>query len=115
MSSTRPTREGKLPGDIRHWHLINLRTIQKGLIGRQVTAVLRAPDLETLESEEAQEWKPGKPPELHVSILGTKCPVVVTVSEDLYVWRRKNGGEMACPVSLLSKALELIIYTVNVS
>jgi hypothetical protein len=57
----------------------------------------------------------GESPELHVSIRGTRNPVVVTVSDDCYLWRRADRGEMACPVSLFSKALEMVIYTVNVS
>jgi hypothetical protein len=78
-------------------------------------AVTRAKDLKDLESDNPQNWKPGKPPELHVSIPGTKSPVVVKVLEDLYLWQRADGGERSCPVFLPSKALEMVIYTVNVS
>ncbi|MBB6118371.1 hypothetical protein [Nocardiopsis algeriensis] len=81
---------------------------------RQVSGVLHGQGLDGLESDDCRLWQAGEPPELHVSIPGTRVPVVVTVSEDLYVWHR-CGGEMACPVSLFHRALELVIYTVNVS
>ncbi|OLT26311.1 hypothetical protein BJF83_21530 [Nocardiopsis sp. CNR-923] len=86
-----------------------------GLMGRQVIAVVRAQDLNTLESDNPRDWQAGEPPELHESIPWTKSPVVVRVSEDLYMWQRANGEERACPVVLYSKALEMVIYTVNVS
>lgn len=103
------------PGDIRHWQLLKLMELLKGLKGRQMVAMPRAQDLNALESANPQDWKAGEPPELHVSIPWSKRPVVVTVSGDLYVWERADGGERACPVALFSKALELVIYTVNVS
>ena len=103
------------PGDIRHWQLLKLKDLQKGLKGRQMVAMPRAQDLNALESDTPQDWKAGEPPELHVSIPWSRSPVVVTVSGDRYVWQRADGGERACPVVLFSKALELVIFTVNVS
>jgi hypothetical protein len=103
------------PGDARRWQLLKLKELQKGLMGRQMTGVLHAQDLRNLMSDNPHVWKDGESPELHVSIIGTKSPVAVTVSDDCYLWRRSDGEEMACPVSLFSKALEMIIYTVNVS
>ncbi|MDE3722482.1 hypothetical protein PWG71_13895 [Nocardiopsis sp. N85] len=115
MTSTSPLKESVTPGDIRHWQLLKLKELQKGLMGRQVIAVVRAQDLNALESDSPGDWQAGESPELHVSIPGTKSPVVVRVSEDLYVWQRANGEERACPVVLYPKALEMVIYTVNVS
>ncbi|WP_285730005.1 hypothetical protein [Nocardiopsis sp. ATB16-24] len=115
MTSTGPPRENLNTGDIRHWHLLKLKELQKELKGRQVSAVLRCQDLGALESREVSAWEEGEPLELHASIPGTRTPVVITVSDDCYLWKRADGAEMACPVYLFSRALELIIYTVNVS
>lgn len=80
------------PGDIRHWQLLKLKELQKGLKGRQVIAMPHAQDLNALESANPQDWKAGEHPELHVSIPWSKSPVVVRVSEDVYVWQRADGG-----------------------
>lgn len=115
MDKVANPQKRNISGDVRRKQWYMLRELQKGLGSRQMIVTVCGLGLKTLESDNLQDWKAGEPPELHVSIPGTSSPVVVRVSEDLYVWERADGGERACPVWLFSKALEMVICTVNVS